>query len=112
MRQATIGPGGAVISETVVFQDIGSGFFATPRVNGERVTIDISQRADSVGASARRRRQHAAPVNDESPVVSASGSSWAAPAVRSAVIRPVVSDFRPAAGRMLRSIWLMVEEVQ
>ena len=48
MRQATLGPGGAVISESVVFQDIGRGFFATPRLNGERVTIDISQQADSV----------------------------------------------------------------
>ena len=54
MRQATIGPGGAVISETVVLHDVGRGFFATPRVNGERVTIDISQRADSLGGGPAR----------------------------------------------------------
>jgi len=43
LRQVVIGPGGAVVSETVVYRDIGSGFYATPRVNGERVTLDIAQ---------------------------------------------------------------------
>lgn len=47
MRQTVIGPGGVVVSETVVQRDIGSGFYAMPRVNGERVTIDIAQQAES-----------------------------------------------------------------
>lgn len=46
MRQVVVGPGGAVINETVVYRDIGSGFYAQPRVNGERVTLEISQQAE------------------------------------------------------------------
>ena len=63
MRQATIGPGGALISETVVFHDIGRGFFATPR--RERRAGD--HRHQPAGRQRRRRRarqrQHAATVN-------------------------------------------------
>lgn len=46
MRQVIVGPGGAIINETVVQRDIGSGFYAQPRVNGERVTLEISQQAE------------------------------------------------------------------
>jgi type II secretory pathway component GspD/PulD (secretin) len=49
MRQVVVGPGGAIVNETVVYQDIGRGFYALPRVNGQRVTLDISQHADGVG---------------------------------------------------------------
>lgn len=47
MRQTVIGPGGAMINEGVIYRDIGSGFYATPRVNGQRVTLEISQQAES-----------------------------------------------------------------
>lgn len=49
MRQVVIGPAGAVINEGTVYQDIGQGFYAVPHLNGERVTLDISQQADSAG---------------------------------------------------------------
>ena len=48
MRQVIVGPGGAVVNETTVYRDIGSGFYATPRVNGQRVTVDISQQAEQL----------------------------------------------------------------
>lgn len=48
MRQVILGPGGAVVNETTVYRDIGSGFYATPRVNGQRVTVDISQQAEQL----------------------------------------------------------------
>lgn len=47
MRQTYLGPGGVVVNESRVYRDIGSGFYAAPRLNGERVTIDISQQAES-----------------------------------------------------------------
>ncbi len=53
MRQMVIGPGGAIINETVVYRDVGSGFYAVPRLNGERVSLEISQQAESVGAYPR-----------------------------------------------------------
>lgn len=46
LRQVVVGPGGAVVSDNVVFRDLGSGFYATPRVNGQRVTLEISQQAE------------------------------------------------------------------
>lgn len=46
LRQVVVGPGGAVVSDSVVFRDLGSGFYATPRVNGQRVTLEISQQAE------------------------------------------------------------------
>lgn len=47
MRQMVIGPGGGYVQEGVIFRDIGSGFYAQPRVNGQRVTLEISQQAES-----------------------------------------------------------------
>src|SRR5574343_1301358 len=46
MRQMIVGPGGAMVNEGIVYRDIGSGFYATPRVNGQRVTLEISQQAE------------------------------------------------------------------
>ncbi len=46
LRQVVVGPGGAVVSDSVVFRDLGSGFYATPRVNGQRVTLEITQQAE------------------------------------------------------------------
>ncbi|WP_221227783.1 secretin N-terminal domain-containing protein [Rhodocyclus tenuis] len=50
LRQTWVGPGGAVSSESVVYRDVGQGFYARPQLNGERVTLEISPQADSVGA--------------------------------------------------------------
>lgn len=49
LRQAVMTPGGAVVSETVVYRDIGTGFYAEPRVAGDRVTLDISPTHDTPG---------------------------------------------------------------
>ncbi len=50
MRQLVIGPNGAILSETLVQRDLGTGFVAVPRLSGERVTIEISPRDDTPGA--------------------------------------------------------------
>lgn len=50
MRQAVVTPGGVVVAETVVYRDIGTGFYAEPRVSGDRVTLDISPTRDTPGA--------------------------------------------------------------
>lgn len=42
MRSVYYGPSGTVMSESTVYQDLTSGFYATPRLMGDRVTIDIS----------------------------------------------------------------------
>lgn len=53
-RQLTYGPGGTVIQEGVDYRSSQSGFYVVPRVQGDRVTLDISTRADSPGAHGSR----------------------------------------------------------
>lgn len=48
MRQTIIGPTGVLVQEGVIYRDIGSGFYAQPRVNGQRVTLEISQQVESL----------------------------------------------------------------
>lgn len=49
LRQVVVGPQGAVFTDTVVYRDLGSGFYVQPQLNGDRVTLEISQQADSPG---------------------------------------------------------------
>lgn len=49
MRQVVVTPAGAIVSESLVQRDLGTGFMAMPRVSGDRVTIDISPRDDTPG---------------------------------------------------------------
>ncbi len=112
MRQATIGPGGAVISETVVFQDIGRGFFATPRVNGERVTIDISQQADSLGGGPGRGSIR---TQQLSTTVSGRLGEWIELGGSSRQVggnQAGSLGVSASGGQDARSIWLKVEEVE
>jgi type II secretory pathway component GspD/PulD (secretin) len=53
MRQVVMGPAGTIVNDTVVYQDIGQGFYAVPHLNGGRVTLDISQQADTPGRYGR-----------------------------------------------------------
>ena len=111
MRQATIGPGGALISETVVLHDIGRGFFATPRVNGERVTIDISQQADSIGGAGRGSIS----TQQLSTTVSGRLGEWIEIGGSSRQVSGNQGGslgISASSGQDARSIWLKVEEVQ
>ncbi len=49
LRLLVLTPAGVVISESLVQYDLGTGFVALPRLNGERVTIEISPRDDAPG---------------------------------------------------------------
>jgi len=49
MRQLVLTPAGAIVSETLVQRDLGTGFVAVPRISGERVTVEISPRDDTPG---------------------------------------------------------------
>ena len=48
MRQVVVGPGGVVVSDSVVYRDVGSGFHVEPSLRGDRVTVQISQQAEQV----------------------------------------------------------------
>ena len=45
-REGSIGPGGAYRREGVDYRRAETGFYVTPRVNGDRVTLDIAAFAD------------------------------------------------------------------
>lgn len=47
LRQVVVGPAGTVVSDTVVYRDIGQGFYVEPRLSGDRVTLEISQHNDT-----------------------------------------------------------------
>jgi hypothetical protein len=48
-RSVTRGPGGAIVSDTVVYRDTGSGFYVVPRVAGDRVTLEIDPQRETPG---------------------------------------------------------------
>jgi type II secretory pathway component GspD/PulD (secretin) len=46
--QQTVTPGGAIVTQGTEYRDIGSGFYAVPRVSGDQVTLDISPQKESL----------------------------------------------------------------
>ncbi len=46
MRQIVPVPGGAVVSDSIVYRDVGQGFVAVPRLNGDRVSLEIRSAFD------------------------------------------------------------------
>ena len=111
MRQVIIGPGGAIINETVVHRDIGSGFYAQPRVNGERVTLEISQQAER----ADHRTPGGVAGQHLATIVSGRLGEWIelGGSGRQAAARNDGS-FSVGTGNVRdnRAIWLRVEEVE
>ncbi|MGB7650851.1 MAG: hypothetical protein WBL62_06635 [Gallionella sp.] len=58
-RQIVQTPWGAEVVEQTQYQQVGSGFYVQPRVQGARVTLDISTENDAVESRASRSVQHA-----------------------------------------------------
>ncbi len=111
MRQVVIGPGGAIVNETLVYKDVGRGFYAAPRLNGDRVTLEISQQADSVGASGRGN------INTQHLSTTVSGllGEWielGGGGRQASAKEPGTLSLSTSDARDNRSIWLMVEEVE
>lgn len=110
MRQIAVGSGGAVATDSFVYRDIGQGFYAQPRVNGDRVTLEISQQADSPSGY-----RGAANTQGLSTTVSGRLGEWielgGAGSQSSGSSR---GGFGASTGevRDSRSIWLMVEEIR
>jgi Bacterial type II and III secretion system protein len=47
-RTTTVGPGGVVTSQGIVYQNASTGFTVVPRISGDRVTLDINSRQGSL----------------------------------------------------------------
>lgn len=50
LRQVVLTPGGAIVSETTVYRDLGTGFSAEPQLAGDNVTLTISPTHDTPGS--------------------------------------------------------------
>ena len=111
MRQMLIGPGGAVVNETVVYRDVGRGFYAVPHVNGQRVTLEISQQADSMDGYGRgavnTQRLSTTVAGRLGEWIELGGGGRQATGNQGGALTLSTSDARDN-----RSIWLMVEEVE
>lgn len=109
MRQLVYGPGGAVVNETMVYRDVGSGFYATPRVNGQRVTVDISQQAEQfVGGRGNVAAQRLSTTvsGQLGEWIELGGTGARASGQQGGAFSTGTSEMRDA-----RSIWLMVNTV-
>lgn len=111
MRQMVVGPAGVIVNETVVYRDVGRGFYAVPRVNGERVTLEISQQADSLNAYGRgtveTQRLSTTVSGRLGEWIELGGGGRQASGQQGGAFSVGTSDARDN-----RSIWLKVEEVE
>jgi type II secretory pathway component GspD/PulD (secretin) len=101
-----------VVTQTTGFQDVQSGFFATPRVNGDRVTLVISAQQQQLTGGGRQQ-----PVSTASATTTVSGrlGEWIEIGGSSSqsdgrTSGPVTWGTR--TGSTLYSAWVKVEEVR
>lgn len=109
MRQIIYSRGGAVVSESMVYRDIGSGFYAIPRVNGQRVTLDIQQqaeRAPMMQGGAIDRQQISTTISGRLGEWMELGGSARESSREQGGFSVGTRDVRDQ-----RSLWLMVEEL-
>lgn len=99
-RQVTTGPRGMVVNEGVVYRDLGQGFYATPRVVGKRVTVDISPQFDTPGD----RGYGSVNTQHLSTTVSGYLGEWLE-------LGGVNQQADSGQSRERRSVWLQVEEL-
>ena len=52
-REVLVGPNGAQVRSGVGYAGVDTGFYARPRVNGDRVTVDIDSRSGEFGGGGR-----------------------------------------------------------
>lgn len=111
MRQLIVGPGGAIINESTAYQDIGQGFYAVPRLNGDRVTLDISQQADTPGYQGRgsinTQRLSTTVSGQIGEWIELGGSGRQSDKRQNGSLNLSTSEVREQG-----SIWLKVEEVE
>jgi hypothetical protein len=112
LRQVVIGPGGAVISEQVVYRDLGQGFHAIPYVQGDRVRVEIVQQAEALAPSPRG----AIDSQRLSTTLSGRLGEWMelGGSGRQALGRDTGNGFSVGTHeqREQRSLWLKVEELE
>lgn len=109
LRQVVPTPQGPMVSESIAYREVGSGFYVEPRLTGDRVTLAISTAQDTPG-----RLPGSAEVRHVSSVVSGRLGEWI-PLAGST--QQSARDSRGLGGQAVREasddrqVWLMVEEL-
>lgn len=109
MRQVVLTSRGALLAESVVYRDIGQGFYAEPRLAGDRVTLEISPRNDTPGAlpGSVDTQRLSTTVSGRLGEWIELGGSGQSTANRERGVLGTTSG----ASRDARSVWLLVEEI-
>lgn len=111
LRQMVVGPQGAVVSDSVIYRDIGQGFYAEPRLAGDRVTLEISQQADTPGnygrGSTTTQRLATTVSGRLGEWIELGGSGQQGSSNERGTLNLSTREVRDT-----RSLWLKVEEVQ
>lgn len=109
-RQVMLGPNGAVVSEGLVYRDINSGMVVSPRIAGDRVTLEISpqferERGSLGGAESQRL----------STTVSGKLGEWielGGGSQDDSASERGYTSYAKTRGRESRSVWLKVEALK
>jgi type II secretory pathway component GspD/PulD (secretin) len=111
LRQLVLGPNGAVLTESVVYHDIGQGFHATPRLAGDRVMLEISPQFDTPGnqgyGSVNTQRISTTVSGQLGEWIELGGSGQQTSGSDRSGMRVGTSEIRDN-----RSVWLLVEELK
>lgn len=110
VRRRVVTPtGSVVVTEAVEYRDIDSGFYAQPRVSGDRVTLDITAANDRPGAS-----PGSAETQHLSTTVSGRLGEWielGGVGQESSAERRDIARYSTRSAQDERRVWLKVEEL-
>jgi type II secretory pathway component GspD/PulD (secretin) len=111
LRQVVRGPNGVVVTDSTVYQDIGQGFYAAPRLAGDRVTLEISPQFDTPGnqgyGSVNTQRVSTTVSGRLGEWIELGGSGQQAAGRDRGNLSTGTSELRDN-----RSVWLQVEELR
>lgn len=110
MRQVVRSGTGLVVTDSIVYRDIGQGFYAVPRLAGDRVSLEISPQFDAPGNSGYGS------VNTQRLATTVSGRLGEWIELGGSQQQGSRSERRTLGGesgevRDSRSVWLKVEEL-
>jgi hypothetical protein len=110
LTQLAIGPDGVAVSQGIVWRDLATGFYAAPRVQGDRVTLEISPQQESADP-AQAGGVHGARLQS---TVSGRFGEWIELGGSSGEVRQEGGDRRWSTRGSLRPVRvrLMVEEMR
>lgn len=112
-RQRIVTPGGSVMTTSVEYRDIGSGFHIEPRLAGDRVTLDISTARDRPATGANHP-PGSADTQHLSTTVSGRLGEWielGGVGQEAVEERGDIARYSTRRTRDDRRIWLRVEEL-